>query len=232
MNSKPTLLFLAAIFWVVTVNSQKTSTTAMKLGRTEYSDSQKLDYLVSLPDNYENATKVPMLLFLHGGDRSNTRHHPKKYAVRNNIEFPFLVIAPNCKSGCSWSSINYDGFLKELVETYKIDSNRIYLTGYSMGGYGAWQVLENHSQWFAAAAPIAGGGNPDKICKAKDVAIRAYHGEMDEVVSSQKSRLMIDALKKCGGNADLILYPKTDHGSWIKTYQDPAFYSWLLKHMK
>ena len=103
-------------------------------------EKQKLNYLVSLPDSYKNITKktYPLLVFLHGGDRSITKHHPKKYALKAGIEFPFIVIAPHCKGGCSWRNLQIDGLLAEVISLYRVDKKRIYLTGYSMGGAGSW----------------------------------------------------------------------------------------------
>ncbi|NAY93321.1 prolyl oligopeptidase family serine peptidase [Muricauda sp. JGD-17] len=187
-----------------------------------------MEYLLSIPKNYNGSNKVPVLLFLHGGDRSNTKHHPLKYARKNNIDFPFLAIAPKCSSGCSWQDVDFNALLHEVTNNYSVDLNSIYVTGYSMGGYGSWNLLTRFPEWFAAAAPIAGGGKVNNICKAKKLNIRAYHGDADNVVTFKKSAEMIDALKQCGGKAELILYPGVGHGSWVKVYQDPKFYKWLL----
>ncbi len=204
------------------------------LGTEQYSSSQNIHYLVGLPKDYgENQDKkYPLLLFLHGGDRSNTRHHPKKYALKNQINFPFIVAAPHCTSGCSWNQIDFDQLLEEIVSQYSVDKNRIYLTGYSMGAYASWNLLSRSPHWFAAAAPIAGGGEPSNICKAREVSIRAYHGANDRVIPQRRSEIMIDQLKSCQGKAELVIYPNTDHGSWILTYQDPEFYEWLLSKSK
>ena len=101
-----------------------------------------------------------------------------------------------------------------------------------MGGYGSWSALTKFPHLFAAAAPIAGGGNTSEICKAKKVPTRAYHGDNDNVVNHSQSVKMIKALQKCGGNAQLITYEGVDHGSWPITFEDPEFYKWLLSNSK
>ncbi|MEQ9425353.1 MAG: dienelactone hydrolase family protein [Cyclobacteriaceae bacterium] len=96
----------------------------------------------------------------------------------------------------------------------------------------AWSALSRFPDLFAAAAPIAGGGNAKDVCKAKNVAIRAYHGDSDNVISHGKSAEMIEALKACGAKAELITYKGVNHGSWPITYRDPEFYQWLLSNSK
>lgn len=195
--------------------------------------AEGLPYLVTPPQGYETtAGGSPVLLFLHGGDRSNTRHHPARYATGEGLDFPFLVIAPHCASGCGWASVDVPALLEDVAAAYRIDEDRIYLTGYSMGGYGVWSLVAQYPDLFAAAAPIAGGGDPDSVCAARDVPIQAYHGDKDDVIPHGQSVLMVNALKKCDGEANLVTLPGVEHGSWIPTFKDPDFYSWLLSHRR
>ncbi len=192
-----------------------------------------LPYLVTQPLDRNGEDAMPVILFLHGGDRSNIRHHPLRHATWAGIEeFPFLVVAPHCSGSCSWSRVDIDGLLAEVAANFSIDQQRIYLTGYSMGGYGSWHVVTNFPHWFAAAAPIAGGGDPSTICAAKDIPIRAYHGDQDPVITHSQSVRMIEALQACSGDAELVTYKGGDHGVWLRTFKDPEFYRWLLSHRR
>ena len=190
-----------------------------------------LEYLITLPEGYaQDGDKVPVILFLHGGDRSNTKHHPSRYAKRAGITFPFLVVAPHCSYGCVWSKVDFDALLSQVLRDYNIDRSRIYVTGYSMGGYGTWSTISRFPQWFAAASPIAGGGNPKTICQAKSVTIRAYHGNQDSVTPYAQSKKLIDKLAQCEADATLQTLNGEDHWIWPQIFSDEKFYSWLLSH--
>ena len=190
-----------------------------------------LPYLVTPPARAAE-THPPLLLFLHGGDRSNTRHHPARYAAEAGIDFPFLVLAPHCAGGCSWAGVDFEALVTEVGETHAFDPERVYVTGYSMGGYGAWGALARFPRLFAAGAPIAGGGDPASICAARAVPVRAVHGDADDVIPHSASQEMIRALEACGGTAELVTLEGVDHGSWIPTFKNPAFYAWLLQHRR
>ncbi len=195
--------------------------------------AQNLNYLVSLPEGYpDNTSPSPLLLFLHGGDGSNTKHHPRKYADQAKLEFPFIVVAPHCNQACRWSEVDFDSLLEEVIRDYRVDKNRIYITGYSMGGYGTWRAISKFPDRFAAAAPIAGGGNTKTVCNAKSMAVRAYHGDKDSVTPYSGSRQLIKTLKGCGAKAELLTIKNGDHWIWPDLFQDADFYSWLLKQSR
>ncbi len=189
---------------------------------------ENLPYILSTPDNYDESKKHPTIIFLHGADRSNTKHHPSKYAARAGLDFPFIVIAPSCKSGCSWSNVNLEGVLKQASEKVSIDPDRVYLFGYSMGGAGTWANVKKISHLLAAASPLApAGGSVSDLCKLKDLPIRVYHGTAD--YGYDKSQNMIDKLKECGSeSAELISLEGKGHGIWPAIFSEKDFYDWLL----
>ena len=115
---------------------------------------------------------------------------------------------------------------------YPIARKRIYLTGLSMGSFGTWDMLARSPQTWAAAMPICGGGAPQTVGKFKDVAIRIFHGELDEVVPTKSSELMAEALRKAGSKAELTMYPGVGHDSWTPTYQDREVIKWLFAQRK
>src|SRR4030066_1336392 len=119
-------------------------------------------YLLFLPEGYENKQqRWPMILFLHGaGERGNDLNLVKKHGLPKIIEqqkdFPFIVVSPQCPQGQWWTEkvevlIN---LLDEIVNRYNVDTERIYLTGLSMGGYGTWTLAAAYPERFAAIAPI------------------------------------------------------------------------------
>lgn len=203
------------------------------LGERKVLKSQNLNYLVTVPEEYSTEGKAsPLILFLHGGDGSNTKHHPKKYAEEAGLDFPFILVAPHCNRGCSWSTVDYDALLGEVLQEYNVDRSRIYVTGYSMGGYGTWSAISKFPDWFAAAAPIAGGGSTKTVCNAKEVSVRAYHGNKDSVTPYSGSQKLIKTLKGCNASAELITIEGGGHGIWPGLFKNKAFYDWLLTQSK
>jgi predicted peptidase len=126
--------------------------------------------------------------------------------------------------------------LDHIQARYAVDAKRIYLTGYSTGGFGVWAMAIRYPQRFAALAPIAGGWNsendtvPRNICDIKDVPTWVFHGAQDDIVLPRKAQLMVEALKPCGVEARYTLYPDADHrDSFARAYDDPELYAWMFE---
>jgi predicted peptidase len=127
--------------------------------------------------------------------------------------------------------------LIDAMQRYNIDETRIYLTGLSMGGYGAWHLAAAYPDLFAAVVPICGGMVHEnelleEIKVLKDVPIWIFHGAKDETVPIKNSQELYDILKKIRGNVQFTVYPKLGHDSWTKTYDNPELYKWLLKQKR
>jgi len=122
-----------------------------------------------------------------------------------------------------------------------VDTNRIYLTGLSMGGFGAWSLATTYPERFAAVAPICGGEgyigaglslmDGTKAAALRKLPVWAFHGGKDTVVPWEESDRMIKLLKRFGNeDANLTVYPEAGHNSWTVTYDNPELYQWFLKH--
>ena len=131
--------------------------------------------------------------------------------------------------------------LDEATKKYNVDTSRVYLTGLSMGGYGAWSLGLTHPERFAAIAPICGGGDPiallladpKKKAATKSLGVWAFHGAKDPVVKAEESQRMVEALKKFGcKDVELTVYPEAQHDSWTETYNNPKLYEWFLEHRR
>lgn len=197
-------------------------------------------YLLFLPDGYDNKQqRWPMILFLHGaGERGSDLNLVKKHGlpkiVENKKDFPFIVVSPQCPQGQWWTEkvdvlIN---LLDDIVSRYNVDTEKIYLTGLSMGGYGTWTLANAYPEHFAAIAPICGGGEFFMAERLKEVPVWAFHGAKDNIVPLAKSVEMVNAIKARGGDAKLTIYPDATHDSWTVTYDNPELYDWFLKHRK
>jgi predicted peptidase len=195
-------------------------------------------YLLFLPEGYGKEHKRwPLILFLHGaGERGDDLEKVKKHGppkiVQTKKDFPFIVVSPQCPEGQWWTRktemlIN---LLDTIVARYDVDTDRIYLTGLSMGGFGAWALASEYPDRFAAVVPICGGGNRIMSLWLKDVPIWAFHGGKDNVVPVEESKELVDAINARGGHAKLTIYPDANHDSWTRTYDNPKLYDWLLQH--
>jgi predicted peptidase len=204
-------------------------------------------YLLFLPQGYDprQDKSWPLMLCLHGsGERGSqvrrvAAHGPPK-VVAENPDFPFILVSPQCPRGAYWSTELLVSLLDDVVEKHRVDSSRVYVTGLSMGGYGAWSLAVQYPERFAAIAPVCGGGDvlpillaePRGLKALKSLGVWAFHGEKDPVVPVEESQRMIAALQKIGNPAKLTLYPDLEHDCWTATYNNPALYKWFLSHRR
>jgi predicted peptidase len=208
--------------------------------------SAKVDYLLFLPKGYEAKAgqRWPLILFLHGAGERGTNvwkvatHGPAKH-VTGQEDFPFIIVSPLCPAKQIWSKDVLLGLLDEVIAKYAADTNRVYLTGLSMGGYGTWDLGLTYPEKFAAIVPICGGGqmisvllsSRDNAPALKTLGVWAFHGGKDTVVVLEESQRMVDVLKKVGvQEVKLTVYPEAQHDSWTETYKNPELYRWLLGH--
>jgi predicted peptidase len=194
----------------------------------------KLNYLLCLPKDYEQKPSWPLVLFLHGaGERGDDLQAVKKHGppklIAQGRDFPFIVVAPQCPKNKWWEPYELTALLDEIEEKYKVDKDRIYVTGISMGGFGTWSLAAYAPDRFAALAPICGGGDPMTARRIAAIPIWVFHGAKDTAVSLERSEQMVEALKKKGGNVKFTVYPEAGHDCWTETYENPELYSWLLE---
>ena len=159
----------------------------------EYKETRdyKVNYLLYLPKGYDEKSgeKWPMILFLHGAGERGTDiwkvavHGPPKHAT-NGSDIPFIVVSPQCPENQIWSTDALSKLLDDVTGRYAVDTNRVYLTGLSMGGYGTWSLGLEQPERFAAMAPICGGGQYITVLLAgrnnaeavKSMGIWVFHG--------------------------------------------------------
>lgn len=196
-------------------------------------------YLLFLPEGYGQKQKWPMIMFLHGSGQSGddvnkVKEHGPPKIVEEQKEFPFILISPQCPKDQWWDDkiellIN---LLDDIVSSYDVDTERIYLTGLSIGGYGTWALAATYPDRFAAIAPVCGGGSRAIAYRARNVPVWAFHGAKDQVVPLKESEDVIAAVKEFGGDAKLTVYPSAGHDAWTQTYENQELYDWFLKHRK
>lgn len=175
----------------------------------------------------------------------------------NRQRYPCIVVFPQCQAGSSWSRFErvaeaapeaaqwetpfYENpttpmrlvlaLLDSLVQSGRVDVARIYVSGLSMGGFGTFDLLARRPGFFAAAAPICGGGNSLLVkLYGPNTPIWLFHGAKDSVVPVENSRKMYRALKAVGAEVRYTEYPDYDHNSWDGAFAEPDFLSWFFKH--
>jgi predicted peptidase len=217
-------------------------------------------YLLSLPTTHGATAKgpYPVLLFLHGsGERGSdawgaAKHGPPKLiagkrladherAAAEFVSENFIVVSPQCPKNQWWNSEALLAVLDEVMATQPADPRRVYLTGLSMGGYGAWALGMAHPERFAAIAPICGGGEfasafMSVTHKRRDLhalGVWAFHGARDLTVPLAESERMVDMLQHMGARkTKLTVYPEAKHDAWTETYANPELYRWFLQHAR
>jgi predicted peptidase len=205
-------------------------------------------FLSYVPKGYtgKDGKRWPLMLFLHGAgergaDVQRVAIHGPPTLVKQGKEFPFIIIAPQCPDGERWQEEALLQLLDHVRHDYAVDTNRVYLTGLSMGGFGTWKLGMAHPERFAAIVPICGGGETIDVLLAsgrraaslKSLPVWAFHGAKDPVVPLEESERMVNALKKLGcKEVKLTVYPEAQHNSWTETYNNPEVYEWLLKHSR
>ena len=193
----------------------------------------EMGYQLYLPDDYANQESWPLVLFLHGsGERGDDLELVKKHGpprlIQDGKDFPFIVVSPQCPGGVSWEPIFLNALLDDVISKHKVDKDRIYVTGLSMGGFGTWALAAASPDRFAAIAPICGGGETRWARRISHLPTWVFHGAKDKAVPVELSQEMVDAMKAKGGEPKLTIYPDAEHDSWTDTYNNPEFYEWLL----
>ncbi len=190
-----------------------------------------LPYLLYRPDTTEN---VPLVLFLHGsGERGSDLERVATVGLPHLLERlpePAFVAAPQCPEKGRWTEHleELEALLDDLLDRFAIDPSRVYLTGLSLGGQGAWFWAARNPERFAAVGPVCGRTDPAHAERLRNLPIRVFHGADDEVVPLSESEKMMDALRAAGSRAELTVFPGVGHDSWTPAYRDPGLYAWLF----
>ena len=210
--------------------------------------NQTMPYRLFSPPNYDRRRQYPMVLWLCGsagrGDNNlnqisigNVIGTHVWTTADNQSKHPCFVVAPQCPQNESWSDESAKPsaplmlaleLLSELRQKLRIDSSRLYVTGQSMGGFGTWTAITAHPQLFAAAIPLCGGGDVNQAAKLKQIPIWAFHGAKDQAVPVERSREMIAAIRKAGGQPKYTEYPDQDHAVWEKAFNEPDLLPWVF----
>ena len=196
-----------------------------------------LRYLVYLPGGYHRPDRYwPLVVFLHGSgavgrELDKVRHEGLARWAEEKRNIPFVLVAPQAPSS-GWNPAAVDALVNQILARYRVDPDRVYLTGMSMGGYGTWATASTYPARFAAIVPICGGGDQAMAKTLRSMPTWVFHGARDEIIPLEQSQRMVEALRDVCGDIRFTVYPEAGHDSWTVTYDDPRLYTWLLSQKR
>jgi len=216
-----------------------------KNGINQFPNKKSYHYITYLPTDYtkKSVEEYPLLIYLHGGSARGTdtlklyNAGPFDQICRGR-NFPFIVVAPQCPKHLRWSTESwFENFYSEVIKKYNIDTNRIYLTGESLGGSGTWYLATKYPDKFAAIAPMSGfTRHMDYISKnienLENIPIWAFHGESDNVVPVEETDYLIGKLTDINSQAKYTREKNVGHWIHWLVYPGNELYDWFLKYDK
>lgn len=250
------LPILPAFALPVEVEAAHPTLTSIFAAKTFTDEEITLPYRIYVPEDYDPAKSYPLIMFFHGaGERGNDNALQLKNAVGqmfNSEDSPVyqsIVVAPQCPAGQMWVNVNgwsdaqYStdalpesqalkaalGLMESVQREYSVDTDRIYSTGLSMGGYATWDLLVRHTDLFAAAIPICGGADYRYAERLVNVPIYTFHGLQDPTVPYQGTEKMVNAIRNAGGEKiTYVPYPEGNHLIWEEAFATEGLFEWLL----
>lgn len=242
--------------------ASKEEVLAMSKAASFTHEGVPLRYRWIAPASIEEGRRYPLVLCLHGaGGRGADNEQQIRDtvwavnslaapAVRN--EHPAFILIPQCPEDRQWVDTDWSkgsyrttevgesdllaaavALVKATMKTKPVDPARVYVCGFSMGGYATWDVLARHGALFAAAVPICGAGDPSTAVGMKAIAVWAFHGDADGVVPVSGSREMVASLQ-AGGAVD-VRYSElagVGHNAWTPAWKSPELVEWLFSRSR
>lgn len=213
-------------------------------------DGEELPYQWHRPADLHRP--VPLILFLHGaGERGSDNQAPLSQGVSRLLgNAQALVVVPQCPQGQRWVEVDWGlqahqapaqpskplGHVMELLEElrhlYPVDPDRVYLMGLSMGAFGCWDLAARQPDRFVAGVFICGGADEATAPRLSGLQAWLFHGAQDDVVSVERSRRMLQALREAGGQPRYTEYPEVGHDAWHRAFAEPELMPWLMNQRR
>lgn len=228
-----TLITILALWVILPAQTNYTFITHHNVVKNSY------NFWVSVPDTYEEQKGViPVVLFLHGAslrgtDLNRVRRYGPLDAISMGRDINAIIIAPQNPGG-AWNSVKVLDILNWVCSQYAVDTNRIYLIGMSLGGFGTIEFLANHAEKITASMELCGGTIRKDLCKLNTVPLWIIHGTADRAVPVSRATEIYESMKKCGPT-DLLRLDKwagVNHGDLARLFYLKETYDWLFAHSK
>ncbi|MCF7824123.1 MAG: T9SS type A sorting domain-containing protein [Candidatus Marinimicrobia bacterium] len=199
----------------------------------EINKSIEDNYLFYLPVGYEDSeADWPLMIYLHGSggaigniDEIRVTGPPRRF--EEGMDSDFILICPQLYDDVQWDIDRLHALTQEILDKYRINHNRIMITGMSRGGFGAWEYAVTYPWLFSAVVPISARDVPgvERIAHSN---IWIYHGALDTGVPWEGAQFMYDRLNRAGANVKLTLYPNVGHWAWEPAYASVELWEWML----
>lgn len=231
---------------------------AVKYSGGDYKD-ETFNYRLMRPRKVEPGQRYPLIVFLHGAGERGTENKRQLFYLPTQMaqpeyreKYPCYLLAPQCRGGKQWVNAPWGdkkskpmakspshqlqaaiSMIERTLKDESIDVDRVFLTGLSMGGYGSWELAARRPDWFAAVAPICGGGDELQAARLAKLPLWAFHGDADGAVPVERTRNMIEAIRKAGGKPKYTEFPGVGHNSWNPAYhQKDGLLPWMFQQMR
>jgi predicted peptidase len=236
-------LLLAILLSLAGCGSVVDSTHRHTRQQAYISQAASLKALVYLPDGYKAAPhkRWPLIVYLHGSSQRGDDLSllipgsglPSR--IEQGFRPPFIVVSPQCPLAATWLDPSIlsrlDRFIQALIPLYRIDPQRINLTGFSIGGDGTWALATAHPDRFASVAPVGAYNDHPNVTALKATPTWVFHGENDAVCPIANDVAMVERLQKAGNTkVKITVWPNADHGqSRTATYLEQDLYDWFAR---
>lgn len=194
------------------------------------------NFWIYIPEDYDpELCEMPVVMFLHGKSLSgNNLEKVLKYgsidALKMGRDIDAIVVAPQTSSW--WRPKKVMDVFNWVAGHYAVDTNRFYVLGMSMGGYGTLDFVATYPEKTAAAIALCGGATTKELCGLNDVPLWIIHGTADNLVSVKCSERVVDSMCSCGDTSLLMFnkMEKVNHSRLARVFYMDQTYDWLLSH--
>lgn len=189
------------------------------------------------PDDEEGeSVHRPLLVFLHGAslcgrNLEKVRRYGPMDALKRGRAIDCYVIAPQNPGG-SWSPQKVMNLIEWAEKNWNVDSDRIYVYGMSLGGYGTIDVCATYPDRIAAGMAMCGGATVRDVSGLNKMPLWIIHGTADRAVPVSASDKVVEAMKSAG-NTERLIYtrmPGVDHGRPARLFYCHQTYDWMFSH--
>ena len=191
------------------------------------------DYLLYLPVGYDsNQEDWPLLIYLHGSgsaiwDLDAIRDGGPPQLFEEGMDSDFILLCPQLHADVHWDVDRIHALSQEILDNYRVDESRVYLTGLSRGGFGAWEFGVSYPNMFAGIVPIS-ARDVAGVERLIDNNVWIFHGDQDTGVPWQGSQLAYNRLNSVGANVHFTLYAGVGHWAWEPAYATEGLWVWLM----